>query len=271
MDTIVRMDGICFGYNGIIPALQDININIGDGERFAVIGSNGTGKSTLLKLMNGLITPSCGKVYFRNRQVGTESLSDAGFLRYFRSSMGFLFQDADAQLFCPTVFDELMFGPLQLGLGFEQSRSRANEVMEMLDIANLADRPPYMLSGGEKKRVAIASILTTNPEVLLLDEPTDGLDPKTKSSFMELLISLSEAGKTIVIATHDLSLVSDLQCTVAVLSEEHRIETIGSADDVLRDTALLAGVNLIHEHLHYHGRQIHSHVTLHRPPHHHTS
>ena len=138
----------------------------------------------------------------------------------------------------------------------------------MLEIDDLAARPSYMLSAGEKKRVAIGSVLTMNPQVLLLDEPTNGLDPRTQVYLVELIFALNEAGKTIVIATHDLSLVSELRCRVAVLSEEHTIEKTGEADELLYDEKLLLKVNLIHEHLHYHGgtahRHIHSHYLFHR-------
>jgi cobalt/nickel transport system ATP-binding protein len=116
-----------------------------------------------------------------------------------------------------------------------------------------------MLSGGEKKRVAIGAVLTMNPEVLLLDEPTNGLDPRTESFLLELMLSLSEAGKTLVIATHDLSLVDELHARVALLSEEHRIEKIGASEDILKDEELLLKVNLIHEHIHYHGQASHKH------------
>ena len=135
--------------------------------------------------------------------------------------------------------------------------------MEMLEITHLQDRPSYMLSGGEKKRVAIGSILTMNPGVLLLDEPMSGFDPRTRSFLIELMILLNNAGKTLVIATHDLSLISELQCRVAVLSEDHCIEKIGTTEEILQDEDLLLKVNLIHEHIHYHGNQAHIHIHSH--------
>ena len=190
-------------------------------------------------------------------------LKEKDFLRFFRETLGFVFQDSDVQLFCPTVLDELLFGPLQLGLEKNEALSSATEIMQMLQIENLRDRPSYMLSGGEKRRVALGSILTMNPEVLLLDEPTSGLDPKTQVFLLELFLALNEAGKTIVFATHDLSLVDELQSKVAVLSEEHRIEKIGSAEEILKDEELLLRVNLIHEHVHYHGNIAHTHIHSH--------
>ena len=269
MSDLIRIDEVSFSYYERFTALSRVSLAVGEGERFAVIGSNGSGKSTLLQVMNGLIYPHTGIVQFRGKRVSEETLSDRAFMKYFRSNVGYMFQDSDVHLFCPTVMDEMMFGPLQMGLSDEETRQRAKEVMEMLNISHLSDRPSYMLSGGEKKRVAIGSILTVNPGVLLMDEPMNGLDPRTKSFLMGLMVSLSDAGKTLVIATHDLSLVSELHCRVAVLSEDHRIEKIGDADEILQDEELLLKVNLIHEHVHYHGVHTHSHVHSHYLTHRH--
>jgi cobalt/nickel transport system ATP-binding protein len=135
--------------------------------------------------------------------------------------------------------------------------------MQMLNIEHLRDRPPYMLSGGEKKKVAIGSVLTMNPEVLLFDELTNGLDPRTQVFLVELMFALNEAGKTIVLATHDLGLVAELGVHAVVLSEDHRIEKAGSADEILGDQDLLLRVNLIHEHAHLHGQTKHTHLHSH--------
>lgn len=263
MTAILRTENISYNYYGRIPALVDINLAIGEGEKFAVIGSNGSGKSTLLQVLNGLIHPYRGTLYFREEEVNEKSLSQKNFLRHFREKVGFVFQDSDVQLFSPTVLDEMIFGPIQLGLGDEEAMARAFEIMAMLGIENLKDRPSYMLSGGEKKRVAIGSVLTMNPEVLLLDEPTNGLDPKSQVFLIELIFKLHEAGKTVITATHDLSLVSELDLNVAVLSEEHRVERVGRAEEVLKDQELLLRVNLIHGHLHAHGKTVHRHPHSH--------
>jgi cobalt/nickel transport system ATP-binding protein len=263
MADIIQIDDVSYAYHHNIPALSRVSMSISEGEIFAVIGSNGCGKSTLLHIMNGLIYPSSGRVYFQGKEVSEGSLRDRTFVKYFRSSVGYVFQDSDVHLFCPTVFDELMFGPLQLGLSQDEASGRVSEIMAMLEISHLKDRPSYRLSGGEKKRVAIGSILTMNPGLLLLDEPMNGLDPRTKSFLIELMILLNDAGKTLVIATHDLSLISELRCRVAVLSEDHRVEKIGTADEILQDEELLLRVNLIHEHVHYHGNHAHIHIHSH--------
>ena len=268
MEHIISMENVSYHYDNRIPALSDVSFGIKERERFAIIGANGSGKTTLLQIMNGLISHSRGRVLFRGEEVSEQTLGNKGFLKFFRERIGYVFQDSDVQLFCPTVFDELLYGPLQLEIDEQEAHTRASEVMEMLDIENLKDRPSYMLSGGEKKKVAIGSVLTMNPEVLLLDEPTNGLDPRTQCFLVELLLALNEAGKTLVIATHDLSLVDELQARVGVLSEDHRIEKIGNVDEILGDNDLLLRVNLIHEHIHRHRsiahKHIHSHYLLHR-------
>lgn len=263
MEHILRTEGVGFSYYNRIPALVDVSLNIDSGERLAIIGSNGSGKSTLLQILNGLVQPSSGRVLFRGDEVTEKSLRDKVFLRSFREGVGFVFQDSDVQLFSPTVLDEMMIGPVQLGISQDDAMDRAVGVMRMLGIESLTDRPSYMLSGGEKKRVAIGSVLTMNPDVLLFDEPTNGLDPKTQTFLIELILSLGEAGKTIVIATHDLSLVSELDSNVAVLSEEHRVEAFGRASDILQNEDLLLRVNLIHEHMHSHGKATHRHLHSH--------
>jgi len=263
ISEIIKIDQVSYRYHGRIPALDNVSLSIRQGAMFSVIGSNGSGKSTLLQIISGLIHPERGAVLFRDHEVSENALRDRTFLKFFRERVGFVFQDPDVQLFCPTVLDELLYGPLQLDLDEKEALSRAEEVMVMLHMEDLKNRPSYMLSGGEKKRVAIGAVLTMNPEVLLFDEPTSGLDPKTQVFLLELLLALNEAGKTIVISTHDLSLVDELQSQVAVLSEEHRIEKIGSAEEILKDEDLLLKVNLIHEHVHYHGQTAHTHIHSH--------
>jgi cobalt/nickel transport system ATP-binding protein len=268
METAVKAENVNYNYYGKINALSDVNIEIGRGDRMAIIGSNGSGKSTLLQTLDGLIMPDTGKVFYMGREVSPESLKDREFQKFFRGGVGYVFQDSDVQLFCPTVLDEMVFGPMQLGISEEESLSRAHRVMADLGIEALKDRPSYMLSGGEKKRVALGSVLVMDPEVLLLDEPTNGLDPKSQMFLIELMFTLNQAGKTIVVATHDLALVDEMNGSVAVLSEEHRIEKVGPADVVLSDQELLLKVNLVHEHVHAHGgtthRHVHSHYQFHR-------
>ncbi len=263
MENLIRLERVNYSYHDKIPALSDVSLEINDGDNIAIIGANGSGKSTLLQMMAGLKYPATGRFFFKEIEVSERSLRDKGFLRLFRESVGYVFQDSDVQLFCPTVLDELLYGPLQLELRAEEGMKRAFEVMQMLRIEHLRDRPSHMLSGGERKKVAIGSVLTMNPRILLLDEPTNGLDPKTQSFLVELMLALIEAGKTLIIGTHDLSLVDELRSNVAVLSEGHRLEKIGRAEDILSDEDLLLKVNLIHEHIHRHGEAVHKHIHSH--------
>ena len=269
MQDIIKLENISYSYYDRIPAVSDISLEVKEGERFAIIGANGTGKSTLLQIMSGLVHQSEGKVFFRGKEVSEQTLKNRSFLKFFRERVGYVFQDSDIQLFCPTVLDELLYGPLQLEINESEAMDRANEVLKMLEIEDLRDRPSYMLSGGEKKRVAIGSVLTINPEVIFFDEPTNGLDPRTQVFLVELMLSLSEAGKTLILATHDLSLVAELETKVALLSEEHSVEKIGGADEILNDDDLLLKANLIHEHIHFHGKQAHKHRHSHYSSHKH--
>lgn len=270
MEPIIKLESVNFGYLSNHIALTDISLTIEKGEVYTIIGSNGSGKSTLLQIIGGILFPGSGKVYFNEQEVNENRLKDMEFNRYFRSNVGFVFQNSDIQLFCPTVRDELMFAPNQIGLDITEAQSRVEEVMKMLEIDCLADRPTYMLSGGEKKRVAIGSVLTMNPDVLILDEPTSGLDPKTRSFLIELLFRLNEAGKTIIMATHRLELVNHFQSRVTVLSEKHTIEKTGLYNEILADTDLLLRANLIGEYPHRHDHTIHKHLSTGFGFHHHS-
>lgn len=244
---------------GKFPALSGVNLEIRARERISVLGANGSGKSSLLHILNGLVFPQKGEVRFLGKVLSEDILRSEEFNSFFRRTVGLVFQNSDIQLFSPTVRDEIGFGPIQLGLPKEEMEERVNDLLEMLNIQNLSDRPPYQLSGGEKKKVAIASSLAINPDVLLLDEPTSGLDPKTQSWLVELLEELHRVGKTLVTATHDLNIVERISDRTIVLGEDHTIAATGRTWEILDDTPLLLSVNLIHEHLHFHGGIVHIH------------
>ncbi|MBI5874762.1 MAG: ABC transporter ATP-binding protein, partial [Deltaproteobacteria bacterium] len=224
----------------------------------AILGANGSGKSTLLKIMAGLAFPADGHITALGKPLTQEMLSGE-FAGFFRSKVGFIFQEPDVQIFCPTVWDEIAFGPLQLDMPKHEVRKRVDDTLDMLGITALKDRQPHHLSGGEKKKVAIGSVLSLNPDVLLLDEPTNGLDPRTQVWLFELLAGLRMVKKTIIMATHDLSIVEDLTDRVAVLSEGHTIVADGSPSEILKDKDMLLKVNIIHEHTHRHGDVVHIH------------
>ncbi|GAA2151382.1 energy-coupling factor ABC transporter ATP-binding protein [Actinomadura napierensis] len=235
-----------YSYLDRYPALDGVSLTVRAGERVALLGANGCGKSTLLKLLDGLVFPSSGEFTAFGQPVTEDTLEDEQFSQAFRSRVGFVFQNSDAQVFSPNVREEIAFGPLQLGLSADEASARVDEVIAMLGIEALADRAPFQLSGGQKKRVAIASVLATNPEVLLFDEPTAALDPRSQYWLTDLIEQLGAAGKTIVNATHDLEALPRIADRCVVFSEEHRIVAEGAPEEILGDRALLLSVNLIH-------------------------
>ncbi len=267
MNDIISLRAVDYSYYGRIPALKNINLSVREGEMFAIIGLNGSGKSTLLNLINALILPDNGELIYKDMPVTESSLKGEAGMKI-RSSMGYIFQNPDIQLFNPTVFDELLFGPLQMNLPPVEACERAEQTLAYLGISYLRDRSVTMLSGGEKKKVAIASVLTMNPEVLLVDEPLSSLDPKTQTFFVELLIDLNRAGKTIIFTTHQLELIDHLEPRVAVLTSDHTLRKTCTAAEILGDRDFLVSINLIHEHVHKHGdeehRHYHSHYIFHK-------
>jgi len=268
-ETAFILKAVGHEYRGGVPALAAIDLTISCGQHVAVVGANGSGKSTLLKMLDGLVFPTSGDIVAFGAPLTEAGLEDPVFRRDFRARVGFVFQDADVQLFCANALDELAFGPLQLGLPRDEVERRVQEVAARLRIDKLLDRPPYTLSGGEKKRVAIASVLTMRPHVLLLDEPTSALDPRSQVWLLEVLEEWRREGRTVVMATHDLSAAAEAADRIVVLSEDHAIAADGTPDEVLAQRELLLSVNLIHEHTHRHATSAHKHAHAHPPGHEH--
>jgi cobalt/nickel transport system ATP-binding protein len=262
---IFELRNVSYSYNGDQTALSDISLNVKAGESVAVLGANGSGKSTLLKILCGLIFPSSGTV----KAFGS-ALSEAGmelnrsdFARYFRRRVGMVFQDADSQLFSPVVWEEVSFAPLQLGVPEQDVQKRVKEALSLLGILHLRNRNPQSLSEGEKRRVAIASVLSSGPDVLLLDEPSSDLDPRTKVWLEGFLQELHAAGKTIITATHDLELAADITDHCVVLNEQHSMASEGHTEEILDNWNLLLDSNLVHVHAHRHGQVLHTHPHAH--------
>jgi cobalt/nickel transport system ATP-binding protein len=258
-----ELRGVRHEYLAGAPALAAVDLTIGSGQHVAVVGANGSGKSTLLKVLDGLLFPATGTVTAFGAPLTEDALEDPAFRRGFRERVGFVFQDADVQLFCSDVRDELAFGPLQLGLPRDEVERRVREAAEQLRIGPLLDRPPYTLSGGEKKRVAIASVLTMRPQVLLLDEPTSALDPRSQVWLLGVLDLWKREGRTVVMATHDLSAAAESADRLVVFSEDHTLVADGTPQDVLAQHELLLAANLIHAHAHRHAAALHEHAHLH--------
>jgi cobalt/nickel transport system ATP-binding protein len=243
-DAVLDGRDLHYAYLGRFTALDGVSLSVRRGEKVALLGANGCGKSTLLKLLDGLLFADSGELCAFGQPVTEDHLEDEQFSRGFRSRVGFIFQNSDAQVFSPTVREEIAFGPLNMGLDADVARQRVDDTLAMLDITGLADRAPYQLSGGEKKRVAIASVLVMNPEVLLFDEPTAALDPRTQQWLIDLVVELNRAGKTIVLATHDLDRLDVLADRCLVFSEDHRIVADGAPASILGDHDLMAATNL---------------------------
>ncbi len=206
---MIELNDISFSYYQD-DVLNHFSLNIKEGESIAICGDNGSGKSTLLKLINGLIFSKTGYYKFDGVEITEKQMEISEYSKEFHQRIGFVWQNPDTQLFCSSVEEELAFGPIQMGLPEDEIHKRVNDTLELLDLTKLRNRPPYYLSGGEKKKTAIASILTMNPSVWTLDEPLSSLDKKTREWLIEFLQALKKAGKTIIFSSHESSLVEVL-------------------------------------------------------------
>lgn len=222
MTPIINLSHISYNYEEV-SALNDISLEIYAGELIFFTGPNGCGKSTLFKLLNSLIFPTKGEYYFDNKKIDKNTLQDNIFAKNFHKRIGYIFQNPDVQLFNATVYDEIAFGPRQMNLDEEIIHQRVNELLIYLNIQHLQDRPPYHLSGGEQKKVALAAILALNPDVLMIDEPLNGLDNKTRQWFKDFLIDFIKANKTILISTHEQELLSLPHSRIIKFNDEHTI------------------------------------------------
>lgn len=225
MTPLFSLYKVCFAYEGHI-ALRYITLDVARGETVVLQGPNGCGKSTLLKLLNGLVYAEEGTYKFDGDVIDAKSMKNNVFSKQFHQRVGFIFQNSDVQLFCSNVEEEISFGPRQMGLSEEEVKQRTDDVIALLDIEHLRERAPYHLSGGEKRKVAIACILSMNPEALVLDEPLAGLDRKTQEWLVGFLLELKKAGKTLIISTHNDELAHTLADRLVVIGDDHTIESV---------------------------------------------
>jgi cobalt/nickel transport system ATP-binding protein len=260
---LFHLDRVSFAYASGEPLFQDISLGIKAGESICLLGANGSGKSTLLKILCALIFPTQGIFKAYDQVINEDYMENDHFSKNYHRRVGFIFQNSDVQLFTTRVWDEIAYGPLQMGLPPEEVTRRVDDILDMLNIQKLRDRAPHRLSGGEKKKVAVASVLVLNPEVLILDEPTSGLDPKTERWLVDLLLELHRQGRTIIISTHNLELAHAIASRCLVLSESHELVCDAPTQAVLEDRELLTAVNLIDEYCHVHGDQEHIHRYTH--------
>ena len=233
-NSSISINQLCFSYPDGTTALHEVSANICAGDAVAIIGANGAGKSTLLLHLNGCLLPANGDIKIGAIEITKKSLSDI------RSMVGMVFQNPDDQLFMPTVYEDVAFGPLNQGLTPEEIKKRTEKALLDVDALQLQDKPPYQLSGGEKRRVAIATVLSMSPEILVLDEPTTGLDALGRRQLISLLKGLNH---TLILATHDLELVLEL-CNRVIVLHQGRIAADGPAAEIFQNLDLLKQTHL---------------------------
>lgn len=220
---MIKLEHISYSYNSIV-ALKDINLTINDGECLVLMGNNGCGKSTLLKIINGLLFPDSGTYYLDDIKIDKKYLDDDKNTKLFHQKIGFIFQNADAQLFCPNVYEEVAFGPNQMNLSKQEVDKRVIDVLKLLEIEHLKQRSPYELSGGEKRKVTIACVLSFNPNVLVLDEPIASLDKKSQEFLIKLLKEIKKTSKTMLISTHDEAFAKAIGNRIIYINDNHKIK-----------------------------------------------
>ncbi len=233
-------------------ALENINFKINKNEKIALLGSNGSGKSTLLRILAALYFPTKGEYFFNKEKITKKTA------KKLRPKIGILFQNPDSMIFNPTVYDELSFSLKEFG--FKDIDERVKKVAKEFNLEKFFNKSPINLSGGEKQKVMLASILAYEPEILLLDEPTTAMDPRTTGWFIDFLIELN---KTVILATHDLAVAYETSDRAIVLDENHQIIFDGEMEELMKNLDILIKANLIHKHKHKHKRFIHSHYHTH--------
>ncbi len=238
-------------YDGI-SALDKVSLHVKENEKVALIGCNGSGKSTLLRVMAGLYFGK-GKYSFKGNTVNKKSVN-----KEFRKKVGIIFQNPESMIFNPSVYDEIAFSLKEFG--FEDIDDRVNTIAKEFDLVKILKTNPLNLSGGQKQKVVLASILVYEPELLLLDEPTAAMDPFTTGWFIDFL---SDLDKSVVLATHDLGLAYEITQRAVVMDEKHKKLYDGDMESLFSDFEMLLSANLIHEHRHNHRRFFHSHYHLH--------
>ena len=235
--VILRAENLHYSYTGEHEVLKGVSLDVYEGERLAILGANGSGKSTFFLNINGVLKPESGALHYRDKLINKYSVKEL------RKNVGIVFQDADNQIIASTVRAEVSFGPMNLGLSRNEVEKRVNNSLNYMDILHLIDRPPHYLSGGEKKRVSIADIIAMDSEIIIFDEPTASLDPQNISIFEGVLDKLSGDGKTLVISTHDLEFAFRWADRIVVFCDGN---IIADSDPVrvLSDEAVLRKANL---------------------------
>ena len=235
---LIETRDLCYSYPHSVRALEGINFLAPRNARIAVIGANGAGKSTLFKHFNGIFRATSGEVLIRGEPITKTNIREV------RKFVGIVFQNADDQIFSPTVEQDVAFGPTNLGLDEDTIHHRVHEALRIVGIEDLAERVPHHLSGGEKKRVAIAGVIAMEPEVLVLDEPTAGLDPQGVHDLIGFINSLSKTyGMTVIFSTHDVSLVAEVSDYIYVMNKG-KFAAEGTVDEIFMQPEMLKSMRL---------------------------
>lgn len=232
-------ENLSFTYPDGTQALKNINIEIEKGEKVAIIGPNGAGKSTLFSHFNGLTEPTSGCVKIEGKPISFEKDE----LLKVRQKVGIVFQDPNDQLFAPTVKEDITFGPMNLGLSYDEVEKRVEDALKMVGMENYEDKTPHHLSGGQQKRIAIAGIIAMKPELMILDEPTAGLDPDGVEKVLNIMNQLNEEGMTLIISSHDIDMISKYADKIFVLYNGEIIES-GNKNKIFSDMELLKKAHL---------------------------
>ena len=222
---MIRFEDVCYAYDGV-PVLRHVDFRLEKGEAVAITGPNGAGKSTLLRMINGLIYPELGRYCYEGEEITAAKMREHRYSKWFHQQVGYLWQNPDSQLFCGSVEEELAFGPEQMGLTSREVHTRVEDALSLLGIEKLRKRAPFTLSGGEKKKVAIASILTMNPSVWTFDEPLSSLDEESRKWLLEFLMALKAAGKTLMISTHEIERIKDLVDKEIRINTRHQVQVV---------------------------------------------
>ena len=235
---IIETKNLCHIYKGNISALHNVSFMVPRNTRIAIIGPNGAGKSTLFKHLNGVLKPTSGTVFVRGEAITKENLKEV------RKTVGLVFQNPDDQIFSPTVEQDIAFGPTNMGLDEETVKHRVYEALKTMGLEDYRTRVPHNLSGGEKKRVAIAGIIAMEPQVLVLDEPTAGLDPQGIKEITSFIRNFSETyGMTVIFSTHSLSLTAEMADYIYVMNKGEFVAK-GTVPEIFSQSELLTSVRL---------------------------
>lgn len=236
---IIELKDVSYFYaSSKTKALDNINLSIYPGEKIAILGANGAGKSTLFRHLNGILKPASGQMLVKNKSISKKNIKEV------RQTVGIVFQNPDDQILAPTVEQDVAFGPINMGFSEEEVAKRVKESLELVHLSGFEDRSPHHLSGGQKKLVAIAGILAMQPAVVVLDEPTAGLDPFTASKIMHVIEQMNkELGITVILSTHDVDIVPLFADRVYVI-HHGRVEAEGTAKEIFKRHDILENAHL---------------------------